>query len=143
MRRSLTLSIDPDNWVDPTFLKDLQRNINVHPYDFYSLVAESTVIVQHLSSIVVFVTSFIAIFQERVSPVSVVSVSSVLTVAGWAVWEFGWTKRETTKERPVDVVPAPLHEPKDYSGSFRKTRIMTTAKSALLIYCKPNQIRQF
>jgi phosphatidylinositol glycan class C protein len=84
----------PDNWVDPTFLSQLQRNINVHPYDFYSLVADSTVIVQHLSSVVIFVTSFIAMFKERVSPVSVALVSTALTVAGWAVWDMGWEKRE-------------------------------------------------
>ncbi|CAZ79484.1 unnamed protein product [Tuber melanosporum] len=84
----------PDNWVDPTFLSQLQRNINVHPYDFYSLVADSTVIVQHLSSVVIFVTSFIAMVKERVSPVSVALVSTALTVAGWAVWDMGWEKRE-------------------------------------------------
>ncbi|CUS08391.1 unnamed protein product, partial [Tuber aestivum] len=84
----------PDNWVDPTFLSQLQRNINVHPYDFYSLVADSTVIVQHLSSVVIFVTSFIAMFKERVSPVSVALASTALTVAGWAVWDMGWEKRE-------------------------------------------------
>ncbi|KAA8907327.1 phosphatidylinositol:UDP-GlcNAc transferase PIG-C [Sphaerosporella brunnea] len=91
----------PDNWVDPTFLKDLQRNINVHPYDFYSLVAESTVVVQHLASAVIFVTSFVAIYIEVVSPVSVVAVSTMLTVAGWAVWDMGWEKREAAKERAV------------------------------------------
>jgi len=66
----------------------------VHPYDFYSLVADSTVIVQHLSSVVIFVTSFIAMFKERVSPISVALVSTALTVAGWAVWDMGWEKRE-------------------------------------------------
>ena len=66
----------------------------MHPYDFYSLVADSTVIVQHLSSVVIFVTSFIAMFKERVSPVSVALVSTALTVAGWAVWDMGWEKRE-------------------------------------------------
>ncbi|PWW74148.1 GPI2-domain-containing protein [Tuber magnatum] len=84
----------PDNWVDPTFLSQLQRNINVHPYDFYSLVADSTVIVQHLSSVVIFVTSFIAMFKERVSPISVALVSTALTFAGWVVWDMGWEKRE-------------------------------------------------
>lgn len=91
----------PDNWVDPTFLKDLQRNINVHPYDFYSLVAESTVVVQHLASVVIFVTCFVAIYIQLVSPVSVVVVSTALTVAGWAVWDMNWEKREAATERAV------------------------------------------
>ncbi|KAH8147700.1 uncharacterized protein LAJ45_08165 [Morchella importuna] len=88
----------PDNWVDPTFLSQLQRNINVHPYDFYSLVADSTVIVQHLSSVVIFVTSFIAISAERVSPVAVAVASSALTVAGWAIWDMGYEKREAATD---------------------------------------------
>jgi phosphatidylinositol glycan class C protein len=182
--------------VDPTFLKDLQRNINVHPYDFYSLVAESTVVVQHLASTVIFVTSFVAIYMEVVSPVSVVAVSTVLTVAGWAVWDMGWEKREAAKERAVTfkegghdhsngassggsaspskglglefkrsssyhtsgsyfppfegaasspVSPIKPHddsgalEPphQDQSKQLRKSRVTATAKSALLIYCKP------
>lgn len=89
---------DPDNWVDPTFLSQLQRNINVHPYDFYSLVADSTVIVQHLSSVVIFVTSFIAISAKRVSPVAVAVASSALTVAGWAIWDMGYEKREAATD---------------------------------------------
>ncbi|KAL7274101.1 glycosylphosphatidylinositol anchor biosynthesis [Rhizina undulata] len=99
----------PDNWVDPTFLSQLQRNINVQPYDFYSLVADSTVIVQHLSSVMIFVTSFIAIFKERVSPVTVVMVSTVLTAAGWAIWDMGWEKREAATERAA-AVKAARHE---------------------------------
>lgn len=90
--------VDPDNWVDPTFLSQLQRNINVHPYDFYSLVADSTVIVQHLSSVVIFVTSFIAISAKRVSPVAVAVASSALTVAGWAIWDMGYEKREAATD---------------------------------------------
>ncbi|KAI5810471.1 phosphatidylinositol N-acetylglucosaminyltransferase subunit C [Pyronema omphalodes] len=167
-----------DNWVDPTFLKDLQRNVNVHPYNFYSLVAESTVVVQHLASAVIFVTSFVAIYMETVSPVTVVMVSSILTIAGWLVWDMGWEQREAAKERAISVrdmpstpaiTPAvtpstskglgvdlgpdgkrnsgsyfPPMEPekpapvparsRDHSAQLRKSRILATAKSALLIY---------
>ncbi|TGZ83430.1 phosphatidylinositol N-acetylglucosaminyltransferase [Ascodesmis nigricans] len=189
----------PDNWVDPTFLKDLQRNINVRPYDFYSLVAESTVIVQHVSSVVIFVTSFIAIFTECVSPVSVVGSSTLATIGGWATWEWGWKMREVAEAKAAEAANASFgnipeqeavmdrdnsgresagsssggngvgrglgleftatttaHEQrtsvsssfmaseaanapasgqvKDYSKALRRARIMTTAKSALLIY---------
>ncbi|KAI5844721.1 phosphatidylinositol:UDP-GlcNAc transferase PIG-C [Tricharina praecox] len=175
----------PDNWVDPTFLKDLQRNINVHPYDFYSLVAESTVVVQHLASAVIFVTSFVAIYIEIVSPVSVVAVSTVLTIAGWAVWDRAVTSRDDlaagggggggggsatalnhkglgldfsseqrssfnsgsyfppfdsavypssspTTPRPPTPPPPPAYQPAN--TSLRKSRIISTFKSALLIY---------
>jgi phosphatidylinositol glycan class C protein len=58
-------------------------------------------VVQHLASAVIFVTSFVAIYIEVVSPVSIVGISSVLTVAGWAVWDMGWEKREAASERAV------------------------------------------
>ena len=177
--------------MDPTFLKDLQRNINVHPYDFYSLVAESTVVVQHLASAVIFVTSFVAMYVEVVSPVSVVAISTLLTVAGWAVWDMGLEKREAATERSVAVTdglydagtspstaadkglglefdkrtptaalpqeisggsyfppfesssasqqnagrPRSVSD-RDHSKQLRKSRVLATAKSALLIYCK-------
>ena len=89
----------PDNWVDSSFLNQLQRNINVHPYDFWPLVAESTVITQHLSSVVIFLTCFIAIFTERVSPVVVAGGSSALTVLGYWVWDMGWEVRELAATR--------------------------------------------
>jgi len=179
---------DPDNWVDPTFLKDLQRNINVHPYDFYSLVSESTVVVQHLASAVIFVTSFVAIYIEIVSPVLVVAVSTVLTIAGWAVWDHAVTSRDvldaggggggggvvtapnykglgldfsseqqrqsfgsgsyfppfdsashpsTSPTTPRPPSPPPPPPPPAYqpaNTSLRKSRIISTFKSALLIY---------
>ncbi|KAF8423388.1 phosphatidylinositol:UDP-GlcNAc transferase PIG-C [Tirmania nivea] len=84
----------PDNWVDSSFLNQLQRNVNVHPYDFWPLVAESTVITQHLSSVVIFITCFIAIFTERASPVVVAGGSSALTVLGYWIWDMGWEVRE-------------------------------------------------
>lgn len=89
----------PDNWVDSSFLNQLQRNVNVHPYDFWPLVAESTVITQHLSSVVIFITFFIAIFTERASPVVVTSGSSALTVLGYWVWDMGWEVREAAATR--------------------------------------------
>ncbi|KAH6628491.1 phosphatidylinositol N-acetylglucosaminyltransferase-domain-containing protein [Chaetomium tenue] len=56
----------PDNYTDQaTFLENLQRNPRVRPYDFWPLVADSTVIVQHVCSVIIFVVCFVGIFQER------------------------------------------------------------------------------
>lgn len=55
--------------------------------------ADSTVIVQHVCSVAIFVCCFVGIFQERVSPVSVVSWGSALTVLGWVLWDF-WVGQE-------------------------------------------------
>lgn len=86
----LTNSIpDPDNYTDQaTFLENLQRNPRVQPYDFWPLVADSTVIVQHVCSVIIFVVCFVGIFQERVSPVAIVSWGSAATFIGWVLWDW-------------------------------------------------------
>ncbi|KAJ6111993.1 hypothetical protein N7523_008054 [Penicillium sp. IBT 18751x] len=78
----------PDNYTDTeTFLDHLQRNPRVRPYDFWPLVADSTVIVQHVCSVVIFVCCFVGIVQDRVSPVSIVCWGSVGTAMGWILWD--------------------------------------------------------
>ena len=85
---------DPDNYTDEeTFLDHLQRNPRLQPYDFWPLVTDSTVIVQHVCSVIIFVCCFAGIFQERISPVSVVSWGSLGTVLGWGLWDW-WVGQE-------------------------------------------------
>ncbi|KAJ5335086.1 Phosphatidylinositol N-acetylglucosaminyltransferase [Penicillium brevicompactum] len=84
----------PDNYTDTeTFLDHLQRNPRVRPYDFWPLVADSTVIVQHVCSVVIFVCCFVGIVQDRVSPVSIVCWGSVGTAVGWILWD-NWIWKE-------------------------------------------------
>ncbi|EAW09308.1 phosphatidylinositol N-acetylglucosaminyltransferase [Aspergillus clavatus NRRL 1] len=84
----------PDNYTDTeTFLDHLQRNPRVRPYDFWPLVADSTVIVQHVCSVAIFVCCFVGIVKGRVSPVSVVCWGSVGTAVGWILWD-SWVWRE-------------------------------------------------
>ncbi|OHE96486.1 phosphatidylinositol N-acetylglucosaminyltransferase [Colletotrichum orchidophilum] len=88
----------PDNYTDQnTFLESLQRNPRLQPYDFWPLVADSTVIVQHVCSVILFIVCFVLISQERVSPVSIVSFSSMATFLGWLLWE-RWEADEERKE---------------------------------------------
>lgn len=90
--------IDPDNYTDQaTFLENLQRNPRLQPYDFWPLVADSTVIVQHVCSVIIFIVCFIGIFQERVSPVAVVGWGSFATFIGWLLWDW-WVGQETRDE---------------------------------------------
>ncbi|KAI9374091.1 phosphatidylinositol N-acetylglucosaminyltransferase-domain-containing protein [Aspergillus egyptiacus] len=89
----------PDNYTDTeTFLDHLQRNPRVRPYDFWPLVADSTVIVQHVCSVVIFICCFVGIVQGRVSPVSVVCWGSVGTVVGWILWDW-WAFSEFAENR--------------------------------------------
>ncbi|KAF4595236.1 phosphatidylinositol N-acetylglucosaminyltransferase [Ophiocordyceps camponoti-floridani] len=88
----------PDNYTDQaTFLENLQRNPRLKPYDFWPLVNDSTVILQHVCSVIIFIVCFVAIFQERVSPVSVVSCGSLATFLGWLLWE-GWVAEEDSQD---------------------------------------------
>ncbi|KAK0628648.1 phosphatidylinositol N-acetylglucosaminyltransferase-domain-containing protein [Bombardia bombarda] len=85
----------PDNYTDrATFLENLQRNPRVQPYDFWPLISDSTVIVQHVCSVIIFVVCFVGIFQERVSPVSVVGWGSFGTFVGWLLWDW-WVYQES------------------------------------------------
>ncbi|KAL4873592.1 hypothetical protein BDV12DRAFT_160321 [Aspergillus spectabilis] len=89
----------PDNYTDTeTFLDHLQRNPRVRPYDFWPLVADSTVIVQHVCSVAIFVCCFVGIVQGRVSPVSVVCWGSVGTAVGWILWDW-WAFTEHSENR--------------------------------------------
>ncbi|KAK2821747.1 hypothetical protein FQN49_007714 [Arthroderma sp. PD_2] len=84
----------PDNYTDTeTFLDHLQRNPRLQPYDFWPLVADFTVIVQHVCSVIIFVCCFTVIFQERVNPISVVSCGSICTILGWVVWDY-WVAKD-------------------------------------------------
>src|SRR5271154_2477981 len=61
----------PDNYTDTeTFLDHLQRNPRLRPYDFWPLVADSTVIVQHVCSMAIFISAYAGIYQGRLSPVA-------------------------------------------------------------------------
>jgi len=58
------------------------------------------VVAQHLASAVIFVTSFCRKCYEVVSPVSVVAISTLLTVAGWVVWDIGWRSERPQRNAP-------------------------------------------
>jgi phosphatidylinositol glycan class C protein len=89
---------DPDNYTDQaTFLEQLQRNPRLQPYLFWPLVADTTVIVQHVCSVILFVVSFVGIFQERVDHRDAVSFMSIMTFLGWLLWE-KWAADEEVRE---------------------------------------------
>ncbi|QIW98820.1 hypothetical protein AMS68_004338 [Peltaster fructicola] len=90
----------PDNYTDEeTFLDHLQINQRLRPYEFWPLVADSTIIVQHVCSVVIFVCCFVAIFQERVSPTTVVGWATFGTVASWVSRDY-WQSHEHEENEP-------------------------------------------
>lgn len=50
-------------------------------------------IVQHVCSVAIFICCFAGIYQDRISPVSVVGLASLATVFGWSLWDF-WMGQE-------------------------------------------------
>ncbi|KAL7923431.1 phosphatidylinositol N-acetylglucosaminyltransferase subunit C [Trichoderma austrokoningii] len=110
----------PDNYTDQaTFLENLQRNPRLKPYDFWPLVADSTVILQHVCSVSLFVVCFVGIYQERVSPVSLVSGSSFATFLGWILWE-RWVSEEMAQEEDVSASSTGIVASATKSESIRR-----------------------
>lgn len=66
--------------------------------------ADSTVIVQHIASVAIFCCSFVETYQEKVSPVSLVSLATFCTVLGWALWDYwiGQEEAEAAKAALLD-----------------------------------------
>ncbi|EGS22870.1 phosphatidylinositol N-acetylglucosaminyltransferase-like protein [Thermochaetoides thermophila DSM 1495] len=135
----------PDNYTDQaTFLENLQRNPRVRPYDFWPLVADTTVIVQHVCSVIIFIVCFVGIFQERVSPVAVVGWSSFATFVGWLIWDY-WVTQELQslppdheartligREYPPPPAPPPSLRRQDSTGPGRPsiaTSIVTSTSN--------------
>ena len=88
----------PDNYTDEeTFLDHLQRNPRLRPYEFWQLVADSTIIVQHISSVIIFVCCFTAISKERISPQTLVGWATLCTVAGWVLRDY-WRSCEEAEQ---------------------------------------------
>ncbi|KAA8915229.1 hypothetical protein TRICI_002586 [Trichomonascus ciferrii] len=77
----------PDNYVDVSFLSQLKRNTNVRPYSYWTLTADSSVILLHLTSVALFGETFVGIYNRGWNPGWIVSCSTVLTVAGVVVWD--------------------------------------------------------
>lgn len=76
----------PDNYVDHTFLEEMQKNANVRSYDYWDTVKESSVITQQLSSIIIFVSAFIHIYSSRFLIQHLIILGGVLTVSGYIYW---------------------------------------------------------
>jgi hypothetical protein len=130
----------PDNYTDETtFLDHLQRNPRLQPYEFWSLMGDATVIVQHLATVVIFCCCFVAIIHDRVSPVAVVGWATLCTVLAWFLWDH-WMGQEFETISNVAPTPAPDADAdnaaiKPSSAlSGRTQQRLATAKSALLIY---------
>ncbi|KAG0229969.1 hypothetical protein BGW42_001200 [Actinomortierella wolfii] len=82
----------PDNYVDETFLEELQKNANVRQYEYWSVVLETTIVSQHISSIVIFVAIFIYMYsKESLTPHALITFGTLGTALGYGFWDWSNT----------------------------------------------------
>lgn len=113
----------PDNYTDEeTFLDHLQRNPRLRPYEFWPLVADSTIIVQHVCSVVIFVCSFTAIYLKRVKPETVVGWATLGTVAGWVIRDYWQSCEEAEAAEEAERV-----QPEGLTGEDAEKSSMSPA----------------
>lgn len=96
----------PDNYVDSTFLDELQKNgmcvhviaslhcteyiyriVNVRTYDYWKMVYESGVITQHISSVVIFIAVFIYLQMGALVANHLIWTGSFMTGVGYVIWD--------------------------------------------------------
>lgn len=73
-----------------------------------------------MCSVTIFVCCFTGIFQERVSPLTVVSWGSFGTVVGWMLWDF-WVTQEEKAQRRAELADQALIDGEDGSCSSSTT----------------------
>ncbi|KAG5462728.1 MAG: LOW QUALITY PROTEIN: phosphatidylinositol N-acetylglucosaminyltransferase-domain-containing protein [Olpidium bornovanus] len=88
----------PDNHVDVTFLEEMQKNVNVRSYKYWEVVCDTGVIVQQISSIVVFVAIFIYLYFEVLLPITLTTIGTTLTGAGYVFWDLSSRKADPSFE---------------------------------------------
>ncbi|ORY89447.1 phosphatidylinositol N-acetylglucosaminyltransferase subunit C [Leucosporidium creatinivorum] len=84
----------PDNYVDSSFLSDLQRNVNVHPASLPVLLAQTLPITQHLASTFIFISIFIRLSRGALDPPRLLAFSAVVAII-CRVWS-NWISAPTT-----------------------------------------------
>ncbi|KAJ2847119.1 glycosylphosphatidylinositol anchor biosynthesis [Coemansia erecta] len=78
----------PDDYVDETFLMELQKNTNVQLYDYSAIALQTCVVTQHISSIMVFIAIFINLYRGSLAGDTLLYWSLALTVLGFVSWDF-------------------------------------------------------
>lgn len=78
----------PDNYTDPMFLNDLQKNINVQPFKYVEAVLGATKLTHQLSLIVVFLLIFHNFNAQQIyaSPQLLLAIVSIFCALGYIVF---------------------------------------------------------
>ncbi|GLB34705.1 putative phosphatidylinositol n-acetylglucosaminyltransferase [Lyophyllum shimeji] len=78
-----------DNYVPQNlFLSSLRRNTNFKPYTYWPVVLLSCAITQHISTIFIFLATFVRLRERLLDPRTLVLISVACFVAGYTVWSW-------------------------------------------------------
>ncbi|XP_069775778.1 phosphatidylinositol N-acetylglucosaminyltransferase subunit C isoform X2 [Narcine bancroftii] len=77
----------PDNYVDGSFLEALRKNSYVRQYRYWSVVLESSVVIQQLSSVCVFVVIWWHMDQTHLSPHQLFAWGLALNLLGYLLFD--------------------------------------------------------
>ncbi|XP_037040620.1 phosphatidylinositol N-acetylglucosaminyltransferase subunit C [Bradysia coprophila] len=76
----------PDNYTDPSFLKELQKNKNVKIFEFTEAFLGITKLNYQLSTVTAFLLIFHAMYNEHIEPNVVLIYSSMATLLGYILY---------------------------------------------------------
>ncbi|KAI3635095.1 hypothetical protein MIR68_006661 [Amoeboaphelidium protococcarum] len=76
----------PDNYVDHTFLEQMQKNANLKTQDYWTIVSQSWSITSQLSSIVIFVCTFVFLFDNNISIEALITRNLIGSVICYMFW---------------------------------------------------------
>ncbi|CAD5116890.1 DgyrCDS5734 [Dimorphilus gyrociliatus] len=78
----------PDDYVDDSFLEELRKNLYIRDYEYWSVVAESGVVTQHISCVALFVVVFVYMDENRLSPETLFIFSLFCALLGYYMNNF-------------------------------------------------------
>ncbi|XP_043941117.1 phosphatidylinositol N-acetylglucosaminyltransferase subunit C [Protopterus annectens] len=101
----------PDNYVDQRFLEELQKNIYVRQYEYWSVVRESSVVTQQLASVCVFVVLWWYMDQGVLLPHWLFGTGLLFSLIGYLLFDVidtGQGRRQNGRTRWADLKSATL-----------------------------------
>nr|XP_022323332.1 phosphatidylinositol N-acetylglucosaminyltransferase subunit C-like isoform X2 [Crassostrea virginica] len=75
----------PDNYVDDSFLDEMKKNLYIRNYEYWSVVKASGEITQQISSMCLFIVSFIYMDDKRLLPDTLVLITIAASGIGYTV----------------------------------------------------------
>jgi len=76
----------PDNYVGPSFLDELKKNLHIRTYAYWPVVVASGVVTQQLSSVCLFLALFAYMESGSIRPEYIIVASTAISLTGYAIY---------------------------------------------------------